>query len=193
MSTTPDNSKAYVWQDGDAFRAPAGTALPADPWMAPPLTSGVSPNEVPWDAFGGIQAGFNLEPNQEIKKHTIFNKRDSTYALSRGPREDTTKFRAVDYSKAAVLTTLLGGQIVQVGATDVYKWIGGQAEEFALIWTLADPSNASTDRVGFYTEKATLSSPPPRAFTGEELDGWELEILALSPLIPISNWNPLGP
>ncbi|GAC59343.1 hypothetical protein [Gordonia sihwensis] len=191
MSTTPDNSKAYVWQDGDAYRAPAGTALPEDPW-AHPLVTGTSPG-VTWDAFGGIQAGFNLEPNQDIKKHTIFNKRDSTYALSRGPREDTTKFRAVDYSKAAVLTSLLGGEIVQVGTSEVYKWVGGNAEEFALIWTLADPSNASTDRVGFYTEKATLSSPPPRTFAGEDLDGWEFEILALSPLVPISNWNPLAP
>lgn len=191
MSTTPDNNKAYVWQDGDAFRAPVDTPLPTDPWAAPPIKSGISPDEVTWDPFGGIQAGFNLEPNQDIKKHKIFNKRDASYALSRGPREDTTKFRAVDYSKAAVLTSLLGGSIVKVGSSDVWEWVGGQAEEFALLWILADPSNASTDRTGFYTPKATLSSPPPRGFTGEELDGWDLEILSLAPLRPITNFNPL--
>lgn len=192
MSTTPDNSKAFVWQDGDAFRAPAGTALPEDPWAAPPLLTGTAPG-VAWDPFGGIQAGFALEPNQEIKKHNIFNKRDSAYALSRGPREDTTKFRAVDYSKASVLTKLLGGSIVKVGTTDVWEWVGGNAEEFALLWILADPSNASADRVGFYTPKATLSTPPPSNFTGEELDGWDFEILSLAPLRPISNFNPLAP
>ncbi|WP_336791771.1 hypothetical protein [Gordonia malaquae] len=193
MSTTPDNSKAYVWQDGDAFRAPVGTALPADPWAAPPLVTGTSPG-VTWDPFGGIQAGFQLDPQQDVKKHKIFNKRESSYAISRGPREDTTKFRATDYSKAAVLTALLGGSIVETSpGSDVFEWIEGSAEEFALLWILADPSNASADRTGFYTPKATLATPPPRAFTGEELDGFELEILSLAPLRPISNFNPLIP
>lgn len=191
MSTTPDNSKAYVWQDGDAFRAPAGTALPAAPFGAYPIVTGTSPG-VTWDAFGGIQAGFELNPEQELKKHKIFNKRNSIYAASRGAREDTTKFKAVDFSKATVLTALCGGEIVQVGATEVYKWIGGAAEEFALLWLLADPSNASTNRFGFYTEKATLASPPPRQFAGDDLDGYEFEILSLAELIPITNFDPLA-
>ena len=58
MSTTPDSTKAYVWQDGDAFRAPAGTALPANPFSDTlPLTTGTGPG-VTWKAYGGIQAGF---------------------------------------------------------------------------------------------------------------------------------------
>lgn len=192
MSTTPDNSKAFVWQDGDAFRAPVGTALPEAPWGTPPLISGTDPDEVTWDPFGGIQAGFQLDPAQELRKHMIFNKRDSVYAISRGAREDTTKFRAVDYSKAAVLTSLQGGSIVET-ATDsgIYEWRNGTAEEFALLWILADPSSGSTERVGFYTPKATLATPPPRTFAGEDLDGWELEIVSLAPLRPISNFNPL--
>lgn len=193
MSTTPDNSKAYVWQDGDAFRAPAGTPLPAAPFGGLPLTSGTGP-AVTWDAFGGIQAGFEKAPEQEVKKHRIFNFRNAAYAISRGPLENTTKFRAVDYSKASVLTVLNGGSITEVGAdTDIFEWNIGDGDEFAFFFSLAAPSNASADRIGFYTPKATLATPPPNTFNGEELDGWDLEIVSLAPLKPITNFNPLVP
>ncbi|AON97381.1 major tail protein [Gordonia phage Meyran] len=191
MSTTPDNSKAYVWQDGDAFRAPVGTALPAAPFVTP-LVTGTSPG-VTWDAFGGIQAGFERTPEQDVKKHRIFNYRNAAYAISRGPLENTTKFRAVDYSKASVLTVLNGGSIAEIGSTDHFEWNIGDGEEFAFFWALAAPSNASEDRIGFYTPKATLATPPPATFNGEELDGWDLEIVSLAPLKPISNFNPLVP
>ena len=192
MSTTPNSAKAYVWQDGDAFRAPEGTALPADPFTETlPLQTGTG-TPIIWDAFGGVQAGFELTPDQEVKKHKIFNKRLSTYAISRGPREDTTKFKAVDFGKATVLTALCGGEIVEIGSTGVFQWIGGNAENFALLWRLGDPSNASENRFGFYTSSATLASPPPRTFAGEDLDGYNLEILALEPLTPISNYDPLA-
>ncbi|MFT4127291.1 MAG: hypothetical protein QM662_13820 [Gordonia sp. (in: high G+C Gram-positive bacteria)] len=191
MSTTPDSSKAYVWQDGDAFRAPAGTALPADPFsLTLPLTSGTS--QIEWKAYGGIQAGFNTTPDQDIKKIKIFNKRNSNYAISRGAREDTVKFKAVDFTAATVLTALCGGSITQIGTTGIYQWDQGNAEEFALLWRLADPSNSSTNRFGFYTPVATLASPPPRSFSGDDLDGFEFELLALEPMVPISNYDPLA-
>ncbi|WP_454174990.1 hypothetical protein [Gordonia sputi] len=190
MSTTPDSTKAYVWQDGDAFRAPAGTALPANPFSDTlPLVTGTAPG-VPWKAYGGIQAGFEQTPDQEIKKHKIFNKRNSIYAMSRGAREDTVKFKAVDFTAATVLTSLCGGSITQIGTTGIYEWIQGTSEEFALLFRLGDPSNASTNRFGFYTKRATLATPPPRNFNGEDLDGFELEILAIDPLVPISNYDP---
>lgn len=192
MSTTPDSSKAYVWQDGDAFRAPVGTLLPADPFTNTlPLVTGTGPGTT-WKAYGGIMAGFEQTPDQDIKKHKIFNKRNSIYALSRGAREDATKFKAVDLSAATVLTALAGGSIVQIGTTGIYRWEQGTAEEFALLWRLGDPSNASTNRVGFYSPKVTLASPPPRTFSGEDLDGFEFEILAIEPLVPISNFDPLA-
>ncbi|MFT3661995.1 MAG: hypothetical protein QM809_11495 [Gordonia sp. (in: high G+C Gram-positive bacteria)] len=190
MSTTPDNSRAYVWQDGDAFRAPVGTLYPTDPWAQPPLTGLLAGVPTAWDPFGGIQAGFSNDGSQELKKHNIFNKRKNVYAVSRGTREDSVKFRAVDYSKAAVLTALQGGSIVKVG--DTFEWRGGNSEEFAFMFTLADPSSGAVDRIGFWTPKATLATPPPRSFTGEDLDGWEMEIIALEELRPISNFNPLG-
>lgn len=192
MSTTPDSTKAYVWQDGDAFRAPAGTALPADPFTATlPLVTGTAPG-VTWKAFGGIMAGFEQTPDQDIKKHKIFNKRNSIYAMSRGAREDSVKFKAVDFTAATVLTALCGGSIEQIGTSGIYRWIQGSSEEFALIWRLGDPSNASANRFGFYSERATLATPPPRSFSGEDLDGFEFEILSITPMIPISNYDPLA-
>lgn len=191
MSTIADPNKAYAWQDGDAFRAPEGTALPVAPFSNTP-TTGTGPGVI-WDGFGGVEAGFEKNPKQDTKKHPVFNKRKRPYKITRGMREESIKFRAVDYSKAAVLTSLLGGSIAQVGATDVYQWIEGDSENFAFLWTLGDESDGGDDRIGFYVAEATLATPPPRSFTGENLDGWELEIEALSEVIPISNFNPLAP
>lgn len=193
VSTTPDNSKAYVWQDGDAFRAPAGTALPAGAFGALPLISGTAPNEVNWDPFGGIQAGFERTPDQETTKHRIFNYREAAYAVSRGPLEQTTKFRAVDYSKASVLTVLSGGSITETApGSGIFEWLFGDGDEFAFLCLLAEPSNASAFRMGFYTPKATLATPPPQKIDGTSLDGWDLEIVSLAPLVPITNINPLA-
>lgn len=190
MSTIADPNKAYAWQDGDAFRAPANTGIPVDPFINTP-TTGSGPGVV-WDAFGGIEAGFEKTPKQDIKKHAVFNKRQQTYKLTRGMREESVKLRVVDYSKASVLTALQGGSVVQVGTSGIYKWEEGTSENFAFLWTLGDESDGGDDRIGFYIAEATLATPPPRSFTGENLDGWELEIEALSPVIQLSNFTPLA-
>lgn len=188
MSTLADPNKAYAWQSGDAFRAPAGTALPTDPFIDAPVT-GTGPG-VLWTAFGGIEAGVEKTPKEDVKRLPVWNKRKRPYKFLKGAREEQVKLRVVDFSKASVLTALRGGSIVQVGTGDVFQWIEGDDENFAFLWTLGEESDGGDDRIGFYIEEATLASPPPRSFK-DGLDGWELEIEALTEIIPISNFNPL--
>ncbi|MCD2153473.1 hypothetical protein LQL77_07085 [Rhodococcus cerastii] len=188
MSTYADPNKAFVWLDGDVFRAPAGTALPADPF-ASSLVTGTSPG-VTWDAFGGVEAGFEVNGSRDIKTLPVWNRRRAPYKVIKGPQEDRFKLRATDYSKATVLTALQGGSITEVGSSSgVFKWEPGEDEDFAAIFLLRDED----DTAGFYCERATLTSPPPRVFGGESLDGFEFELLALTPIVPITSWNPLAP
>lgn len=186
MSTYADPNKAYVWQDGDAFRAPAGTAAPTDPF-ASTLVTGSGPG-VTWDAFGGIEAGFEQNPSQDTKELPIWNYRQSSYKIARGPRSDRLKLKPVDYSKATVLTLLQGGEIVEVGTdSGIFKWVIGDSEEFAILLRLEDED----DKQVLYCERATLFTPPPRSLGGDKIDGFELELLALSPVQLLTNTNPL--
>lgn len=189
MSTYADPNKAYVWQDGDAFRAPAGTAAPTDPF-ASTLVTGTLPG-VTWDAFGGIEAGFEQNPSQDTKELPIWNYRQSSYKIARGPRSDRLKLKPVDYSKATVLTLLQGGEIITTGTApnEVHKWVIGDSEEFAILLRLEDED----DKQVLYCERATLFTPPPRSLGGDKIDGFELELLALSPVQLLTNTNPLAP
>ncbi|WML63660.1 hypothetical protein [Rhodococcus sp. AH-ZY2] len=188
MSTYADPTKAYAWLDGDIFRAPAGTALPTDPF-APTVTTGTAPG-VTWDAFGGVEAGFEVNPSRDIKTLPVWNRRKAPYKVIKGPLEERVKFRAVDYSKATVLTALQGGSITEIGSgSGIFKWEPGDDEDFAAIFRLSDDDG----NAGFYVERATLTTPPPRVFGGETLDGFEFELLALTPIIPLTDFNPLAP
>lgn len=188
MSTYADPNKAYVWLDGDIFRAPAGTALPTDPFAAT-VTSGTSP-AVTWDAFGGVEAGFDVNPTRDLKTLPVWNRRTAPYKVVKGPLEERIKFRAVDFSKATVLTALQGGSITEIGTSSgIFKWEPGVDEEFAALFRVVD----ETGSAGFYVERATLTGPPPRVFGGETLDGFEFELLALTEVVPVTDFNPLAP
>ncbi|HYD01495.1 MAG TPA: hypothetical protein VEB22_09740 [Phycisphaerales bacterium] len=165
MSNFADPSKAVVWLDGDAFRAPANTALPADVFAAT-LTG--------WDAFGGIQAGFTVERTQEIERFTIFNK-TGTYASRKGDEEATITMRPVDLSKAVALTLLTGGSITAVAGG--YEWVEGASENFALIVRVT----AGTKKKAYVMRKAELANRPTDVLNDEQLYGWDMQI---SPLIP---------
>lgn len=193
MSTLANPDKAYAWQDGDAFRAPKGTAMPAVPFSNTP-TTGTGPGVV-WSPYGGIEAGFETSPKQDLKKHPVFNKRQRPYKVTKGPRENSMKLRAVDYSAAAVLTTISGGSIAETSVgSGIFVWTPGDDEHFAFMVTLNDGNGANaSDRIGFYCADSTLAAPPPRKFSGEDLDGFELELEFVSELVPFSNFNPLAP
>ncbi|MEV0247968.1 hypothetical protein AB0H76_15350 [Nocardia sp. NPDC050712] len=182
MSTHADPEKAYIWLDGDGFRAPAGTAIPTDPFALSPVTSGVS-----WLAYGGIEAGFEVTATRDVNPKRVWNRRLAPYKVIKSPSEERVKLRPVDYSVATVLTTLQGGSISELTA-GVYQWNPGDDEEFALLLVLRDEDASQA----FYSKRVTLTTPPPRTFGGEDLDGFELELLALEPFVPLTSFNPLA-
>ncbi|WP_280389313.1 hypothetical protein [Nocardia wallacei] len=183
MSTHADPDKAYVWLDGDGFRSPAGTACPDDPFATNPVTGAVS-----WLAYGGIEAGFEVTPSRDVTPKPVWNRRRAPYKVVKSPTEERVKLRPVDYSVATVLTYLQGGSIAEVpAASGVFHWNPGDDEDFAVLLVVRDEGTAA----GFYSERVTLTTPPPRTFGKEDLDGFEIELLALEPFVPITNWNPL--
>lgn len=165
MSNFADPSKAFLPLDGDAFRAPENTALPADIFAAT-LTG--------WEAYGGIKAGFVVETAQENTKLTVFNKR-GTYRLKKGDEETQLRFRPVDQSKATALTNLRGGSIA--AAAGGYEHIRGDEEAFALIVRVQD----GDEWIAYYCKKAELDAIPGETLDGEDLVGYDY---ILVPLVP---------
>lgn len=182
MSTYANPAKAFLPLDGDAFRAPAGTACPAD-IFATSLAG--------WDAYGGIKAGFTSETAQENTKLTIFNK-EGTYRNKKGQEEPTLKFRGVDQSKATALTLLRGGSIT--ASNGGYKWTFGKDENFALIIRVQD----GAEWIAYYCQKSTLNTIPGETLDGEDLVGYDFEVVPLVPddgsddMIRITKSNPLA-
>ncbi|MBF6515519.1 hypothetical protein IU421_14700 [Nocardia cyriacigeorgica] len=181
MSTHAAPEKAYVWLDGDAYRAKAGTGIPTDPFAASPVTGSVT-----WDPYGGIEAGFELTPTRDVTPNRVWNRRLAPYKVIKSPSEERVKLRAVDFSVATALTTLQGGTISQL-SPGVYRWNPGDDEDFALLLALRDESANQV----FWSPSVTLTTPPPRTFGKEELDGFEFELLALEPFVPLTSFNPL--
>lgn len=181
MSTYADPSKAALWLDGDAFRAPAGTELPADIFAAS-LTG--------WEAFGGIKAGFTVTRTRETTKLTVWNK-TGTYRQRKGDEESTITMRPVDMSKATALTLLTGGSIAAAGGG--FEWTEGDEEQFALIVRVVD----GTKKKAYFLKKAELVNRPNDVLNDDDLAGWDLEITALIPddgsasIRPFTESNPL--
>ncbi|MEV6897448.1 hypothetical protein [Amycolatopsis sp. NPDC051372] len=168
MSDYASPADARLWLDGDAFRAPAGTELPDD------IFASALPG---WDAFGGIKAGFSREPSQDNTNLTIWNKR-GTYRQKKGEKTESIKFRPVDVSKATALTLLTGGSIAETSTgSNIFEWIEGDEETFALIIRVQD----GTEWKAFYLKKSELASKPPETMDGEDIEGWDLEVIDLVP------------
>lgn len=182
MSDFADPSKAMLWLDGDAFRAAAGTAIPADIFAA---------TLVGWDAFGGIKAGFTVERPQEVTELEIWNA-EGTYRLKKAQEKPVVGMRPVDLSKATALTLLTSGSIV--AANGGYKWIEGDEENFALIIRVVD----GTKKKAYYIEKGQLANRPTETLNDEDLMGWDMQIKPLvpdsgnKPMIPFTDNNPLA-
>jgi uncharacterized protein YjdB len=184
MSTYANPDKAYVWLDGDAYRAPAGSAKPSNPLEAAPLIAGA-----PMLAFGGIEAGFEITPTRDFKKLDVWNRRSAPYKAFKGPKSQRVKLRFVDYSPATVLTMLQGGSITETDVdSGVFEWTVGDDEEFAILLHVRD----GDDVEAFWSDRVTLVNDPSRPMGGDKLDGFEVELEALSPFVPLTNWNPLA-
>ncbi|MDF3308712.1 hypothetical protein P3H15_27215 [Rhodococcus sp. T2V] len=188
MSNFANPQDAYAWLDGDAFRGTAGAGIPTNVFTLTgttlPLTPAVTgPPAIPavtWPAFGGVEAGIQKTPSQNVTKLHAANYRKAPYKVIREPLDDTFKFRALDYSKASVLTALQGGSIEEVGTgTGIYEWVIEEAEEFAFLWV----SKQASDGVAFYCERVTLGAPVPSTVAdGKSIDGFDFEIINLAPV-----------
>jgi hypothetical protein len=162
MSDYANSDLARVWEDGDAFRAPTGTAVPAD-IFAPSLPG--------WDAFGGVRAGFTVTKDQTIDDLDIWNnKSGAPYKRKKQPIKPTITMEPVDISKATALTILRGGSIVS--GNGGYEYIEGDDEDFALIIRVKD----GTEMDAYYVEKGELTSIPEEKLDGEDIAGWPMEI-----------------
>lgn len=167
MSKFANPDKAYVWLDGDAFRAEAGTELPTDIY-ADDLKD--------WLPYGGVETGFEETSEQSVTKLNVFNYRNSAYKVGREPLVSGMKFRAVDNSEATLRTRAQGGTVTKVG--DNYVIDKGIGEEFALLVRLDD----GDDKMAWYSPRVTLSAPATRAqVDGKSIDGFEFDITALVP------------
>lgn len=182
MSNFADPSKAMLWLDGDAFRAAAGTAVPADIFAAT-LTG--------WEPFGGIQAGFTIERPRDTTELEIWNA-DGTYRLKKDQEKPVISLRPVDLSKATGLTLLTGGSIT--AAAGGFRWDEGDEEQFALIVRVVD----GTKKKAYYVEKGELANRPSETLNDEQLMGWDMQIKPLvpssggKPMIPYTDSNPLA-
>lgn len=183
MSTYVDASDVRVWLDGDAFRAPAGTALPADIFAS--TLAG-------WDAFGLIKAGFTVTTAQQVTPLDGWNNTSGApVRTKKDPPQPTIKLRPEQYSKASAVTLLRGGSISSVGPN--YEWVTGTDENFGLIIRVVD----GTSKKGYFVAKGTLGTIPEEVMDGADLEGWDLEV---TPLLPddstpavrkFTNFNPL--
>lgn len=168
MSQYANASKARVWLDGDAFRAPAATPLPTN-IFATTLTG--------WSAFGGIKAGFNVTTEREVTDIPVWNNRSgSPYKRRKESPATTIAFRPVDYSPATILTLLRGGAVAAGGGG--FEMIEGEDEEFAFIMRVID----GTYQKAYYVARGELLSIPAESMGAEDdVEGWDIEIGPLAP------------
>lgn len=177
--TTADPSKAYLWLTGDAYRAPADAKLPEGDLLAEAIKG--------WDAYGGIEAGFEQTSEQSVTEKQVFNYRKAPYKIARDPLKEGIKFRAVDNTKATLLTRAQGGKIIKQG--EHYAIEKGVGEEFAIFIRVED----GTDAAFFYSPRVTLKAPATRAaIDGQNIDGWEFDVSFLSPMVEIIPALPEG-
>ncbi len=184
MSNYANSDLARVWEDGDAFRAPTGTAIPANIFAA----------SLPgWDAFGGIRAGFTVTKDQTIDDLDIWNnKSGAPYKRKKQPVKPTIALEPVDMSKATALTLLRGGSIV--AANGGFRHDEGDEEDFAMIIRVYD----GTESKAYYIEKGELTSIPEEKMDGEDIEGWPMEIGPLAApsggksIVKFTSSNPLA-
>lgn len=169
MSQFANPSKARVWLDGDAFRAPAGTALPTNIFAT--TLSG-------WSAFGGIKAGFTVTTDRDVTDIDVWNNRSGApYKRIKQSPKVTIAMRAVDYSVATVLTLIRGGSVVAAGGG--FELVSGDDEEFGLIVRVEDGPN----RKAYYVAKSELLTIPEEGLgtADDDVEGFDFEFGPLAP------------
>lgn len=168
MSTYANADKAHVWVDGDIFRAPSGTALPANIFAS--SLSG-------WDAYGGIKAGFVVTPTEDVTDVDVWNNEtDAPYKRIKKSGKVSIKFRAVDYSVATTLTLLRGGSVS--AAAGGFELIKGDEEAFALVLRVYD----GADKKAYYCNTGEIIAVPEENLgADDDVEGFDFEYGPLPP------------
>ena len=171
MSNNVNPAKSRLWVDGDAFRAPAGTALPtADLFTADTF--------VGFKAYGAIKAGFEVTKDQENTNLTAWNAKGA-YRKKRGEKIQNVALRTVDESEATLLTILRGGSVAETTVgSGIWELIPGDDEEFALLLICRDPGYGAK---AYFIERGTLDNDPNEVINDEDLYGHDLVVTALEP------------
>lgn len=172
MSNFANPDLARLWLDGDAFRAPTGTALPANIF----LTTLASP----WVAFGGIKAGFTLTTAQDVTEVDVWNnKSGAPYKRVKQPPKPSIALRPVDYSKATVLTLLRGGSVAETATSSgVFEMIPAATENFAFIMRVVD----GTHQKAYFVPVCELTNIPEETMgAADDVEGFDIELGPLAP------------
>ena len=173
MSTYVDSTKCDFWYDGDAFRAPANTAAPADVFAS--SLSG-------WEPFGAIKAGFSLEQPTDTKDFDAWNNRSGAPIYTQvKPPVPLIKFRSAQpRSKAASLTILRGGSIAETsGGSGIFAWTPGTEEFFALIIRVI--SAISGNKQAYLCKNSKLLNIPNDDMNDDDLAGYDWQIRPNTP------------
>lgn len=192
MSANANAARTFVSLDGDAFRSTMGSALPAAA-AGPPVTSPLDTPGPLWLPYGGVEAGFEITPEQASTDFSIWNAQ-GTYRSVPGDRITRVAFTPVDATEASVKTRLRGGAVAAVeDATGVYEWTEeADAEEFALILDSRDGAK----HLRFWFPRVTLDTLPAEQHNKSALVSFAFTLKVLAhPDAPmgyrkLSSWNP---
>lgn len=173
MSQYVDPDLSFVALDGDAFRAPVGTALPP--------TNPLDDLADPWLPYGGIEAGLTIATEQDRNQKRIWNApRGTIYRTITRSEVKRITFRAVEHSEATVKTVQRGGTVTETAVgSGIFEWTEnptGASEVFAFALDVRDGDK----HLRYYWERVELESPPQEVFDGEDLVGWDITLTVLA-------------
>lgn len=174
MSQHVDPDLSFVALDGDAFRAPEGTAIPA----AAAVLGNLAP---PWLPYGGVEAGLTLATEIDQNQKRIWNApRGSVYRTIVRSEVKTITFRAVEHSEATVKTIQRGGTATETAVgSGVFKWTenpSGNGDVFAFAFDVRDGDK----HLRYFFHRVEISGVPQEVYSGEDIVGWDITLTVLA-------------
>lgn len=176
MSQHVDPDLSFVALDGDGYRAPEGTPIPAAPGVLAALPAPFSP-------YGGIEAGFSLATEVDAEQKRIWNApRGSVYRTIVRSEVKTITFRAVEHSEATVLTIQRGGTATETAVgSGVFKWTDRPTDESDIFMFVFDVRDGDKHlRYFFPRVELTNGQPPTEVYDGTTIVGWDISLTVLA-------------
>lgn len=174
MSQHVDPDLSFVALDGDAYRAPEGTAIPAGAAVLDDLPPAYLP-------FGGVEAGLSLATEIDKTDKRIWNApKGAIYRTIVKSEVKTITFRAVEHSEATVKTISRGGGAVETAAgSGVFKWSdnpSGNGEVFCFVFDVRDGDKL----LRYFFERVELAGVPTEVYDGQDIVGWDITLNVLT-------------